>query len=611
MNHSHAHANILVALAGQPNCGKSTIFNLLTGARQHVANFPGVTVEKKQGVYKDEDRRIEVVDLPGTYSLTSYTQEERVARDFLLLERPEVVVAVVDASNLERHLYLAFQLREMRVPVVLCLNMIDVAERRGIKIDADALSRELDMPVVATNGKSGRGGKELREAIRGTISIHKHDPGQWRLDYGELLEPVLAMLTEKLEARPHLMEDFPPRWLAVKLLENDGEARRIVQHHTHDTGGEDILQYADERRRVLREEHKSTPEKVIATARYKYASQVVGECVIRPEKASRTLTDRIDAVVLHRFWAPIILAVVLFLFYQVAMTWGTMASDAAFPYINQLKVWTQGALTSPDPLRAGLFESLMADGLVGGIVAILYYVPMFFVLFALLAMLEDTGYMARVAFILDRLLRWFGLHGQSTLPMILGGVVVGGCAVPGVMATRAMKDEKARLVTILIMPLMNCLAKLPFYVLIVGLMIAPAAGIYWGGQMLLGYRGLALFGLSVFSFVVALLVAKVFSHTLVKGEPAPFVMELPVYHLPTLGGVLRRATERVWLFVKKIITVVAVVQVCVWFFVTFPGIGFQREAQYDMQEQEARSTLIAKAGPRNPYAPMLDRKSVV
>jgi ferrous iron transport protein B len=218
--------------------------------------------------------------------------------------------------------------------------------------------------------------------------------------------------------------------------------------------------------------------------------------------------------------------------------------------------------------------------------------------------------MARVAFILDRVLRWFGLHGQSTLPLILGGVVVGGCAVPGVMATRAMKDEKARLVTILIMPLMNCLAKLPFYALMVGLLIAPAAGIYLGERMILGYRGLALFGLSVFNFGVALLVAKLLSATLVRGEAAPFVMELPVYHMPTFGGVMRRAVERVWLFLKKIITVVAVVQVFVWFFITFPGVGVEREAHYDRQAQEARQAMVAGLDADNPHATLLSGGSL-
>jgi ferrous iron transport protein B len=611
----HAHANLLVALAGQPNSGKSTIFNLLTGARQHVANFPGVTVEKKQGTYRDGDRRVEVVDLPGTYSLTSYTQEERVARDFLLLERPEALVAVVDASNLERHLYLAFQLREMRVPMVICLNMIDVARRRGVRIDTAKLSEELGIPVVATNGKSGLGGPELREAIRTAAETEDHDPGVWKLDYGEVLEPILEELTGKLEERPHLMEDFPPRWLAVKLMENDSEARRIVQHHTHDASGEAILQFVDEKRRHLREKHKSTPEKVIATVRYQTAGRIVGSAVERPPEGARTVTDKVDAVVLHRFWAPIILAVVLFVFYQIAMgdiplVGGTWWADTLSPILFEpIRDAAATVFATADPIRMGLVESLIVDGLVGGLVAILYYVPLFFILFSLLAVLEDSGYMARVAFILDRVLRSFGLHGQSTLPLILGGVVVGGCAVPGVMATRAMKDEKARLVTILIMPLMNCLAKLPFYALMVGLLIAQGAGIYIGGYMVLGYRGLAMFGLSMFSFAAALLVAKLFSSTLVRGQPAPFVMELPVYHVPTPGGVFKRSFERVWLFLKKIVTVVAVVQVVVWFFITFPGIGFQREARYDRELAEARAELQAAAAPQNPYAGLLRGES--
>lgn len=600
---AHAQTNLLVALAGQPNCGKSTIFNLLTGSRQHVANFPGVTVEKKQGTYRDGERRIEVVDLPGTYSLTSYTQEERVARDFLLLERPEVVVAVVDASNLERHLYLVFQLREMRVPMILCLNMIDVAERRKIRIDTNALAEALGIPVVATNGKNGQGGDALRAAIREMVGRHEHNPDIWRVDYGSVLEPVLEGLTERLQARPHLMEDFPARWLAVKLLENDQEAKRIVEHHTHDESGGALVHEAGAKRLWLREEQRCTPEKVIATARFKTATRICQQAVTRPAQASRTLTDKIDSIALHRVFAPLVLAVVLYLFYQIAMgttplIGGTWWAETLYPILwEPLRGLVGSAFTSTDPIRTGLVESLVVDGLVGGMVAILYYVPLFFVLFALLAALEDSGYMARVAFILDRLLRWFGLHGQSTLPMILGGVIAGGCCVPGVLATRAMKDERARLVTILIMPLMNCLAKMPFYILIVGLLIPATAGVYWGAEMVMGYRGLAMLGISFFNFAVALLVAKVFNHTIVRGEPAPFVMELPVYHVPTLGGVLRRSTERVVLFLTKIVTVVAVVQVVVWFFITFPGIGMERELAYDREHDAAKTALAGTLRP--------------
>jgi ferrous iron transport protein B len=591
---------LLVALAGQPNSGKSTIFNMLTGARQHVANYPGVTVEKKWGRFKTKDHEVQLVDLPGTYSLTSYTQEERIARDFLLTERPQVAVTVVDASNLDRSLYLVFQLQEMEVPIVLCLNMMDTAKSRGLDIDVGALEEELGMPVVPTVGTKGLGKRELAEAIDRAAALV---PGLRRLpEHHAELETLLKRLEDRLQNFDHLSESLPLRWLAVKLMENDEEAhRRLLEHEPTAEGQapEDIVDYVGALRREFIENNRKSPEKTIAADRYHQAAAVVRKVVREPESPQRTVTDKIDSIVLHPILAPIILTAVLLAFYQITMVYGTMLADWCFPFFQAGKDLIANLFpTSPDLIRRGLLQSLTIDGLVGGVVAILYYVPIFLVLFALVAMLEDSGYMPRVAFIMDRILRYFGLHGQSTLPLILGGVLVGGCAVPGVMATRAMKDEKARLVTILIMPLMNCLAKIPFYILIVGLFFSA-------------HKGLVLFSISLFSFSVALAMAKLFSRYLVKGEAAPFVMELPTYHLPTVSGVIRRSIERVWLFAKKIVTIVAAVMVGVWFFVTFPGIGIEREMQFDTLVSGAETKLARSVSPSNPYRVYLSGANLI
>jgi ferrous iron transport protein B len=593
----HDHKNILVALAGQPNCGKSTIFNMLTGSRQHVANFPGVTVEKKQGSFRHGESKVEVVDLPGTYSLTSYTQEERVARDFILLEKPEVVVTVVDAANLERSLYLVFQIREMEVPMVVCLNMMDVAKRRGFKIDMEKLSAELGVPVIPTVASKGVGREELKEAISGMCETANHSLNSWNLHYGEHLEPVIRELSGELGTHEHLMEDFTSRWLAVKLMESDPEAQRIVLHHTHDDNAQALVESANKKRQDFKETHQKSPEKIIAMRRYREAADIVSKSIDKKQAPSRTLTDKIDAVVLHRIAAPFVLASILLVFYQITMVYGTKLADWCFPYVNSIRGPIDNLFYSSDLLRDGLLQSLLVDGIIGGVIAIWYYVPLFAVLFALIAILEDTGYMARVAFIMDRILRSFGLHGQSTLPLILGGVIVGGCAVPGILATRAMKDEKARFVTILIMPLMNCLAKIPFYILIVGIFFTPREAPF------------ALFGISLFSFAVALLLAKIFSRWLVTGESAPFVMELPAYHLPTVQGILSRTIERIWLFLKKVITVIIAVQILIWFFVTFPGIGLQNEVALDQQLQDLKIEAVQKMGVANPYSSLLSGDS--
>ncbi len=584
---SRSSDEILVALAGQPNAGKSTLFNALTGARQHVANYPGITVEKKTGNYRFDGQKIEVVDLPGTYSLTSYTQEERVSRDFLLHEKPAVVVDVVDASNLERNLYLVFQLSEMGIPMALALNMMDVARQRGLRINIEQLSHEVGMPVVPTIGNKGVGIKDLQKAIDQISKDGSAPQTSLRLDYGKAIEPVLGRLEKSLSEDVILAARYPLRWLALKLMENDSEAHRLVSEHA--TNKEDILSNVARERELFQTEHEQTAEQAIAIRRYQIAGGIVERCVKREKKERRTLTDRIDQVVCDRVAGPIFLGGVLFLMYYLTMKiGGEHVAPWAWKYWSMLRDVIAGLLPAE-----GLIRSLLLNGIVDGVFAIMNYLPIFLILFLLIAILEDSGYMARVAFIMDRVLRAFGLHGQSTLPMILGGVVVGGCAIPGVMATRAMKDQKARMTTIMIVPLMNCMAKVPLYVLLVSIFFKE-------------HQAVILWFMSLITLAVALIVASVLSLTVLKREESePFILEMPPYHLPTITGVLRRAIERTWLFVKKVITIIVAVAIVVWVFITFPGLSKDRAAYCDDQVNKATETFMKKIGENNPYAELL------
>jgi len=586
---------ILVAVAGQPNSGKSTIFNLLTGARQHVANYPGVTVEKKIGSFRSNGDKVVVVDLPGTYSLTSYTQEERIARDFLLLERPEVVVDIVDASNLERNLYLTFQLMEMGLPLVLDLNMVDVAKRRGFEIDTEELSRQLDIPVVPTIGNKGRGKNELRQAIHSTYK-NKQKVTPIRLDYGETLEPILKSLEEELSGYPRLMEHYSARWLVVRLMENDSEVQRLVRQQSQ--RGEDILDKVAKAREHFIEEHKKAPEKVIAQERYRAAGKIVEHCVKRTKAASKTLTDGIDKVVCNRLFGPIILAATIYGLYQLAIVQGYKLTEYTWPLLAAFRDFIALLLPSEGFIYDPILRA-MPLGVIDGVIAVLNYVPIFVILFALIAILEDTGYMARMAFILDRVFRYFGLHGHSVLPLILGGVCVGGCAIPGVMACRGIKDEKARMATILIVPLMNCMAKIPLYVLLIGMFFAKQ-------------KALMMFFISTITIIIALAVAKILNLTVLrKRESAPFILEMPAYHLPTFGGVMRRCIERVWLFVKKIITVVIIVAAVVYVLISYPGLSKERAVHYENQANQAIQIFYEKIGDNSPYTKLLSKSKLM
>ncbi len=560
---------VLVALAGQPNCGKSTVFNALTGASQHVANYPGVTVEKMTGSYRDDGRKIEVVDLPGNYSLTSYSLEERVSRDFLIQGNPSVVINVVDASNLKRNLYLTFQLLEMEIPLVLDLNMMDVAERRNIHIDVEGLSKQLGVPVIPTAIKTGRGKKKLVKAV-----TEVSDSGQpfkpVHVDYGPM-EPFLNRIQARLSGETESDKNYSLRWLSLKLMEGDSEAQNLVSKKYPEPA--EILKFVEKQRETFEAEHDEAPERYVAFQRYKKAETIIKSCVRATTASSATLSDKADELICNRYLGPLILIGIIYLLYYLSIVQGYNITNYTWPILAKIRSLTESMLPNPGFIEEPLIRSLSL-WFVDSINALLNYIPIFFILFGLIAILEDSGYMPRMAFILDRLFQRFGLHGQSTLAMVLGGIYVGGCAVPGVMATKGIPDERSRLATILIIPLLNCLAKVPLYVLLINIYFSR-------------HKGLAMFFIATISLLIALPVAKILTLTLLKNkETAPFIMEMPPYHIPTIRGVLGRAVERVWLFIRKIITIVAVIAVVIFVLLQFPGLNLERQAHYNKEKKQ-------------------------
>ncbi len=571
---------ILVALAGQPNCGKSTVFNALTGASQHVANYPGVTVDKMVGWYKRDGRKVEVVDLPGTYSLTSYSPEERVSRDFILHEKPSVAVNIMDASNLKRCLYLTFQLMEMEIPIILNLNMMDVVRKRGIDIDVGRLSRRLGIRVVPTAMKSGEGKeakKDLVEAIDEVATSDKRPPFL-HIDYGEM-EPMIREIEDRISAADCLPPGIPLRWAAIKLMEGDDEIKRLIREAHPDAAA--VLEYAEARREAFEARYDEAAEIHIADRRYRAADDIARSCLKLPPGQKRSISDRIDAVVCHRLLGPAVLVGVIWLLYYLSIVQGYNITNYTWPLLAKLRSLVEAAAPAPGFIEIPLLRSFSL-WIVDSVNALLNYIPIFFILFGLIAILEDSGYMPRMAFIMDRLFSRFGLHGQSTLPMVLGGIYVGGCAVPGVMSCKGIPDERSRLATILIIPLLNCLAKVPLYVLLIN--------IYFSA-----HKASAMFFISTISLLMVLPVSKLLTMTVLKDkETAPFVMEMPAYHLPTLRGVLGRAAERVWLFVRKITTIVVAVAVVVFVLLQFPGLSEEQMAGYQARKEKAVASFFRK-----------------
>jgi ferrous iron transport protein B len=532
---------ITVALAGNPNSGKTTIFNALTGARQQVGNYPGVTVEKIEGARKHRGRTIAIVDLPGTYSLTAFTPEERVARDFLLDEKPDVVVDVVDASNLERHLYLAVQLLEMGVPLLLAFNMSDVARQRGLEFDLPMLSRLLGVPIVPTVGTQGEGIEALLDA-----AVEMATKSAWLpvpIRYGEEIEREIELLGEWLAKDQGLVTKYGRRWLAVKLLEQDPQITELAGH--------EVLSALQESLRRLTGVFRDEPAMVIADRRYGFISGACTEAVRVTAQTRHDVSDQIDSILLHRVWGIPIFLLMMYGVFEFTFHLGDFPMRGLEWIFARLAEGVGGLW----PLGSeNLIRSLLVDGVIAGVGGVAAFLPNILLLYAAIAFLEDSGYMARAAFLMDHWMHRIGLHGKSFIPMLIGF----GCSVPAILATRILENRRNRLTTILVIPLMSCGARFPIYSLLI-----PA---FFAVQ----YRPLVMSMLYLTGAALAIGCAKLLRGTVFRGETIPFVMELPPYRMPTGMGLWIHTWTRGKMYLKKAGTVILMISIVMWAATTFP-----------------------------------------
>ena len=553
---------IRIALAGNPNCGKTTMFNNITGAKQHVGNYAGVTVEKKEGYTNFNGQELLFIDLPGTYSLTARSLDELVARNVIVNDNPDVIVNVLDASNLERNLYLAAQLLELEKPMVIALNMSDVAEDMGIKYDLKKMAELTGATIVSTVGRTNIGTKELLEA---TISVaaSQKAPGV-TVDYGDLLEDKIAELVEELKKSGTVT--YPLRWIAIKLLEKDADVIGKVMRFDNT---EAVIQKAE----AIREEIKNQVDLdiVFQEYRHRFAVEVYNTCLTQAPTTLETRSDRYDKILTHRIWGLPIFMLVMWLLFNFVNTVGAVPQGWIEDGFTALQAWVVTAIPE------GQLQSLISDGIIAGVGAVLSFVPLILLLFLGISFLEDTGYMARAAFVIDRVMRACGLHGKSFIPLLLGF----GCSVPSVMGARILDNYKDRMVTILITPFMSCSARLPVYTLFAAAFFPPE----WSGTV--------VFGVYALGIVFGIIFAKVFRKYLFSGEAEPFVMELPPYHLPTLKATLMHMFERGILYLKKAGTFIMAASILVWFITAYP-MDVEYSKDYDALHDQVAQTYEMK-----------------
>ncbi|TDP88745.1 ferrous iron transport protein B [Halanaerobium saccharolyticum] len=536
---------VKVALAGNPNSGKTTMFNELTGSRQHVGNWPGVTVEKKTGRASYQNYSLEVIDLPGTYSLGAYSEDEVVARDFLTTGDYDVVLNIINSSNLDRNLYFTVQLLEMGVDLIAVLNMADEAEKKGIKIDKEKIGQLLGTPVVETVASKGRG---IDSLLAETVQHRDLSEAALKIDYGSEVEDLISEVVSMLKEFDFTSQ-INQRWAAVKLIEHDPEAVKLLEREVGVSKAKKIKSLIAERELKAEDDF----DNIIIDKKYEFINKVISESVQRPaaDQEPENVSDKIDAIVTNKYLGIPIFMAVMWGIFKFTFTLGDPLIGYIEAFFEAAGGWLGGLLVGAG--ISPLITSFITDGIIGGVGSVLVFIPNIFLLFLAIGILEDSGYMSRAAYVMDKVMSKLGLHGKSFIPMIVGF----GCNVPGVMATRTLDSKRDRIISILINPLMSCSARLPVYVV-------------FAGALFPNHASTVVFSLYALGIVMAVIMAGIFNKILFKGERSHFVMELPPYRFPTLKGVFIHMWEKVGAFIKKAGTIIFAVVVLIWVLANLP-----------------------------------------
>ena len=555
---------ITIALAGNPNSGKTTIFNNLTGTRQKVGNWPGVTVEKKEGTISRFGHILNIIDLPGTYSLTPFSIEEIVARDYILDETPDVVIDIIDASNLERSLYLATQLRELDCcKVLFALNMADLAQSRGIKIDGDKLSELLDVPVIFTIGNKNKG---LDDLLQKAVDLAKSpaQPLQRRVKYSHDVETAIDALKQTIEEKSNGRIPYDIRWTAIKLLEDDNIIKEAISTRAKE-GASDILEHTRQLRDHLTHRFDDDPEIIMTDERYGFIAGIIKEVHVLTTRKRVDISRNIDLVLTNRFVGFPIFIFFIWAMFQLTFTIGQYPMDWIDAGIGLLSASLDSLLPE------SILKDLLINGIIAGVGSVIIFLPNILILFFFIALFEDTGYMSRAAFLMDKIMHLIGLHGKSFIPMIIGF----GCNVPAIMATRTLESEKDRILTILITPFMSCSARLPVYIVL--------AGTFFGA-----HAGSVIFGIYLTGIMVSVVTGRLFRSTLLKGGDAPFVMELPPYRAPMAKSLIIHMWDRGKVFLQKMGGIILIGSIVIWVLSTFP-----RHDAHSADHAQQLETLIS------------------
>ena len=553
---------INVVFVGNPNCGKTSIFNIAGNAHERVGNYSGVTVDAKQGELTFEGYHINIVDLPGTYSLSAYTPEELYVRKYIIEKTPDVIINVVDSSNLERNLYLTTQLIDMDVPMIMALNMFDEMRKSGNKLDVNQLGILLGVPIIPTVGRTGEG---INELFHNIIEIYEGKQKTFRhihVNHGALIERMIEKVEEPIRKNPEPHQNYSGRFLAIKLLENDRQVESIVKALPNHL---EILQTRDNCQKEIKEELDDDTENVITDAKYGFVQGALKECFEKKNIYKRFLTKRIDSVVTHHIWGYPIFLIMMYLMFYCTFTIGQYPMD----WIDAFMLWLGDTISNQMP--DGMLKDLLVDGIIAGVGGVIVFLPNILILYVFISWMEDSGYMARAAFIMDKIMHKMGLHGKSFIPMIMGF----GCNIPAIMATRTIEDRKSRLITMMIVPLMSCSARLPVYIIIIGAFFPKN-------------QALILFSLYLLGIVMSVLMAHFFSRFVVKGESSPFVMELPPYRMPSGKSVGRHTWEKGRQYLKKMGTTILAASIIVWALSYFPQSETLSEEQHMEQSYLGR-----------------------